>query len=151
MDVMRPPETASFDIGEYIHSALNLAGGSLDIRTKVIISITLFHPTHTTCTSLSFGIINSSPSNVTYNQINEYVNCIESFLLKKLLEKYIPSSDASQLGGYHSMLPLHEYRDRLGEQLNVSPLVTHEYLLFSRTKYHREFCSYPVHRCRHTP
>lgn len=30
MDVMPPPRTASFDTGDYLHSAVNLAGGSLD-------------------------------------------------------------------------------------------------------------------------
>ena len=29
-----PPGNASFDIGDYVHSALNLANDSLDIRTK---------------------------------------------------------------------------------------------------------------------
>ena len=31
--------TCEFDNEDYIHSALNLAGGSRDIRTKVVISI----------------------------------------------------------------------------------------------------------------
>lgn len=30
MEVMPPPRTSSFDIGDYLHSAINLAGGSLD-------------------------------------------------------------------------------------------------------------------------
>ncbi|KAH9484713.1 Carbohydrate oxidase [Psilocybe cubensis] len=30
MDVMPPPRTISFDTGDYLHSAINLAGGSLD-------------------------------------------------------------------------------------------------------------------------
>ncbi|PPQ74535.1 hypothetical protein CVT24_000103 [Panaeolus cyanescens] len=30
MAVMPPPRTSSFDIGDYLHSAINLAGGSLD-------------------------------------------------------------------------------------------------------------------------
>jgi hypothetical protein len=39
----------------------------------VSIQVEYFHPSHTTCTSLSFGIINSSASNATYNEKNEYI------------------------------------------------------------------------------
>lgn len=73
-----------------------------------------------------------------------------AFKLYALLFLNIPSSDASQLGEYRSMLPLHKNRDTSDDRWVIKhfPIVTHEYLPFSRTKHHRKHCTCPLYwRC----
>ena len=102
-----PNQVKSSDSGAFEHQVRNCVAIHLieglprpvvpGYYTKIIPIPPLSYPTHTTWTSLSFGIINSSASNVTYKQKKRVCDQFGIATNYEDLFEYMPSSVVSQL------------------------------------------------------